>query len=228
MSNMPSSKVANAIDSVGTVASIVVEWLAKRGIRATWEFPGYLHVRVPGEADLLYGTVNGCWDGHRIEYPSGDVPDGPVPRELPLSVGPIVVARVIGAWYDALHTPCEHGYVWHEHCPAGCPDIDASGKILAPPRAIGPSGYQEVATTFRVLVYFRPPKKGEIGYWVDADATPERALAAILADRQDMETGAYGFGWVADCDKVEFADGDRCVTITVEERDVRAGKAVLL
>jgi hypothetical protein len=62
----------------------------------------------------------------------------------------------------------------------------------------------EVSDVIAVRVEMRPPKKGEIGWCVDADLMPTEALADVLKERDTLDVGAYGYGWVAENDQPEY------------------------
>ncbi len=84
------------------VADAVIALLDQDGIRAAWEFPGYLSVTVPGGFNLAYGTQNGeGWDGHYETDEDGHVPNGWDPEDLPLTATPKEIATVLISGYRA-------------------------------------------------------------------------------------------------------------------------------
>lgn len=66
-----------------------------------------------------------------------------------------------------------------------------------------------------VAIDLRPPLKGEAGWFVSPDISPEEMLAQVIAGRESPDTGVHGFGWVAWCDMPPGLDSDGDIAITV-------------
>lgn len=71
---------------------------------------------------------------------------------------------------------------------------------------------------YTVTVDPRPPRKGEIGWFVSPTDTRAEMIAKVIEGREDEDTGAHGFGWVAWKDFPEGIDegGDIAITVRVE------------
>jgi hypothetical protein len=93
------------------------------------------------------------------------------------------------------------------------------------------SASKVLVSRVNVTVEMRPPRDGECGYWVDGDATPEQALASVMAERGYPDDGVFGFGWRAQMDYPEYdaaaSGGDRCITIVVREHLVEVQDVVV-
>jgi hypothetical protein len=82
-------------------AGQVIAMLAALGIRADWEFPGYIRVLVPGGNALAYGTANADWSGSFDTDEDGHIPPGWEPRTLPLDASAEDIAAVLIDGYRA-------------------------------------------------------------------------------------------------------------------------------
>src|SRR3990167_7965187 len=91
-------------DEASAVAERVIALLDLAGIRACWEYPGYIHVRIPdGPADLAYGLDGEVWCGHYVNQDDGDAAlPGRYVDDLDHTASSVAIARVLVRGVDAI------------------------------------------------------------------------------------------------------------------------------
>jgi hypothetical protein len=82
-------------------AATAIALLADRGIRATWEYPGYISVTTPNGAQLAYGCGDRIWYGHvetsEGEYLGdvGDLPEDALPQAIAELIAQAVALQAV-------------------------------------------------------------------------------------------------------------------------------------
>lgn len=88
------------------VIAAATEEIIKRGIPATFEYPGFIHIELPGMGKAMnWGDVNGEWDYDLVNAPEDDgtVHDhGDCTATVPGVCDPIAIADHIVCSYNEL------------------------------------------------------------------------------------------------------------------------------
>lgn len=94
----PADQFARSVDD-GQIAGFVIARLARRTppIDATWEYPGYLCIRLPDGTEFTYGRDGAGWYGSHVKN-GGEEQIGDV-DELPETAGPDAIADLLATAY---------------------------------------------------------------------------------------------------------------------------------
>lgn len=131
---------------------------------------------------------------------------------------------------DFLHNRVdEDGDETEDECD-GHVEIVGSWSSDEPPAPVA-SAVCEARLVISVRVEMRPPREGETGWQVSANADAHEALAQAIDGRGADQDGDHGFGWIATSDQdeyEEYTEGDekvhcRNVTLVIEETRLELG-----